>query len=263
MGHTLCVLTAGLLIGQFQDSAPQPTPTPLSGWTTQTKTWTQTGTWTPATGWTWQIATGESLISNPNMQAGGNEPSANPKGTTQNAVGNPKILSRIGDRLSTLFGPKPANPKTGSEPNIIHGQTGPVVSTMEPPLLEAPVPPRVVDLAQPERFDAAVQPVQVQDALTPATRQFLLDGQFTQVGHNAEYSVITGRLEVVNGAYFVHYATPDSGDRFGGRMILTGNLDLSQFRTADLIRIRGSVMPGRTISLYQAHHVELLERTSK
>jgi hypothetical protein len=263
MGHTLYILTAGLLIGQFQESAPQPTSSPLSGWTTQTKTWTQTGTWTPATGWTWQIVTGESLDSTPNMQTPGHEPSGTSKGPTQNTVENPKILSRIGDRLSTLFSPKSANPKTGSEQNLIHVQTGTVVTTMEPPLLEAPVPPRVVDLTQPGRFDNAVQPVQVQDAPTAATRQFHLDGQFTKVGHNAEYSVITGRLEIVNGAYFVHYATPDSGDRFGGRMILTGNLELSHFRTADLIRIRGIVMPGRTISLYQANHVELVERTGK
>ena len=183
-------------------------------------------------------------------------PAATP--STQINAGTPNIFTRLGDKVNSLFGPKVA-----PEQNVSHGQTAAVVSTMEPPLLETVEQPRGLPFTQPQpgRFEsAAIEMVQIQDAPVVSTRQMILDGQVHKVGHNADYSGITGRLEIVNGAYFVHYAAPESGDRFNGRMILTGNLDLNLFRTADLVTIRGVVRPGRTVSLYEAHYVELLER---
>ena len=134
---------------------------------------------------------------------------------------------------------------------------------MEPPLLDAAELRRLSPTTQSRPFTAsALQAVTNQDAATAAGKALVLDGMYHKAGHSADYGVITGRLEIVNGAFFVHYAAPDSADRFGGRVIITGNLDLSKFRTADLVTLRGSVTPGRTISLYRTHYIELLERTA-
>jgi hypothetical protein len=98
VGHSLCVLAAGLLIGQAQDitvigDSVRPGcncgAQAQSGWipvqsSVQTRTWTQTGTWTPAGGWTWRTQVSGSVEDRP-------------------------ILTRISERLSDMFGRQEAS----------------------------------------------------------------------------------------------------------------------------------------------------------
>ncbi len=90
MGPTLCAMAASLLIGQAQDTKITTTETTsTSGWTqvpgsTQTRTWTQTGTWTPTGGWTYKTTETTGKV---------------PEQPDQRSA-----MSRISDRLSSLFG---------------------------------------------------------------------------------------------------------------------------------------------------------------
>ncbi len=135
------------------------------------------------------------------------------------------------------------------------------VTTSEPPLLEVASVPLQIQAPEPANVNpASFLPGRVEIIAQTMNNGPIHADMVNKIGHQDDYSWLTGQVEVVNGTYIVHYATPSTNDRFGGRMILNGDMDLSPLRNGDLITAHGTVHQGRTISLYRVEAVELIER---
>jgi hypothetical protein len=82
-----------------------------------------------------------------------------------------------------------------------------------------------------------------------------------KVGHETDYSWITGQLRVENGSYVIHYAAPDVVDAHHGSVVLTSEREIRGFQDGDFVSIRGSLAGranGRT--LYRVTHMDRLPR---
>lgn len=270
MGHSLCVLAAGLLIGQAEEIVTQPTRpgcncnrsaasggTQSRTWST-TGTWTQTtGTWTPQTGWTYRTTT-----------------SNGPVPSSGSWIEDRPILSRIFGRGQDSRG----GTSSGWQPVDGAANGSSVFQTDEPPVTQQPVtqqmpivrqvPVRKITMNEPPLLDVIAEPVGPQltgPQLAPPTAVKAASFEPARVvalpvkiGHESDYSWITGKLVIENGVPIVEYG--DAADRFGGRMILSGDMDISHLRTGDLVTVRGTVLQGRTISIYRAQSIDLVER---
>lgn len=265
MSPTLCALAASLLVGQTQEA------TIVSGVTSEGATqrvWTEvpaprTG-WASGMGWGWRSA-----------------PTAEER----------PVLSRISDRLSHLFGnrqqaARASGPsqgmgwiEAGSQGNVQTAppQTGlPIIRNhsdepraktvvwSEPPLLDmfagqgGMLPAHSV-AARPVSLLPGVSPL-----LDPAGTGNRIGAELAVlVGHAPDYSDITGQLEITNGIYLIHYGVPGANDRFGGRLLVGGDVDLSSFQNGDLVTVRGSVLAGRSVSIFRADTIELMVRETK
>ncbi len=82
-----------------------------------------------------------------------------------------------------------------------------------------------------------------------------------KIGHEDDYSWITGQLDHANGRWIIRYATPDTVDRFGGQVILAPGLDMGSLRPGDLVSATGQVLgAGSSGTLYRAVSINLVER---
>jgi hypothetical protein len=88
-----------------------------------------------------------------------------------------------------------------------------------------------------------------------------------KAGHEKDYSWITGRLARDGGRWIIRYAGPNEVDRFGGRLLLFGNVDMSKMHEGDLVCVLGQPMnsgrvtPGAASAVvYQVREINLIER---
>jgi hypothetical protein len=81
-----------------------------------------------------------------------------------------------------------------------------------------------------------------------------------KVGQPGDYSWITGQLEIKNGVYILHYATPDTIDRFGGSIVVQPQTDPRNLRNGDLVSAHGTVAQERGRPVYRARSVDFIER---
>jgi hypothetical protein len=90
-----------------------------------------------------------------------------------------------------------------------------------------------------------------------------------RVGHNDDYSRVTGQLYYVHaagGLWVVRYAPHDVEDRFGGSVVLAEAVSLSHLRDGDLVTVHGEVLnEGRATKylggpLYRPVAVTLVQR---
>ena len=86
-----------------------------------------------------------------------------------------------------------------------------------------------------------------------------------RVGRDEKFDWVTGQIEIENGSYVMYYATPESIDKYHGRIVLAPQkVDLSQFRRGDLVSVRGQLVQQPTtqgiIPTYRVSFVSLIER---
>lgn len=81
-----------------------------------------------------------------------------------------------------------------------------------------------------------------------------------KVGQPGDYSWITGQLEIRGKSYILHYATPDTVDRFGGSVVLQPQGDMSKLRHGDLVSAHGTIVQNGRSGVYRAQSVDLIER---
>lgn len=83
----------------------------------------------------------------------------------------------------------------------------------------------------------------------------------SKVGQPGDYSWITGQLEVRNGTAILHYATPDTVDRYNGSLVLaTSEANLRNVRSGDLVSVRGSIQQQGRGAVYRVQSIDLIER---
>lgn len=81
-----------------------------------------------------------------------------------------------------------------------------------------------------------------------------------KVGHESDYSWITGQLRVENGVYVLHYATPETVDTYNGSLALTSDRDLRSFHDGDFVSVRGSVSGSGARAMYRVTGIDRLPR---
>ena len=66
-----------------------------------------------------------------------------------------------------------------------------------------------------------------------------------RVGHNADYTHITGQLFFVHadkGLWVVRYAPVDREDRYGGSVVLSPVINMDTYQDGDLVTINGDIL---------------------
>lgn len=92
-----------------------------------------------------------------------------------------------------------------------------------------------------------------------------------KVGHENDFSWITGQLRRDNGHWDICFATPETVDRYNGRLTLapgdprSPGPDMSKFQDGDLVTAHGYVLSqrGSQPNLYQANSVDLIEHDAR
>jgi uncharacterized cupin superfamily protein len=80
-----------------------------------------------------------------------------------------------------------------------------------------------------------------------------------KIGRDEKFEWITGQFEIENGNFVLYYATPETVDKYHGRIILLPEkTDLKQYRRGDLVSVRGQVSQRQTMQgMVPIYHVSL------
>lgn len=80
-----------------------------------------------------------------------------------------------------------------------------------------------------------------------------------KIGRDEKFEWITGQFEIENGNFVLYYATPETVDKYNGRIVLLPDkTDLKQYRRGDLISVRGQVSQRTTMQgMVAIYHVTL------
>ena len=205
--------------------------------------------------------------------------------TVQPAPGQPVIVQPMATgqefyrKLPTTseppLGNAPAAPKsfqgapTGTPPTV---QPKPAAPTSQQPAPRAPTveQPLTVEV-EPIEFRAAGQAKGITPSISssapptaisvPSSRPNPISPRFVEkVGQPGDYSWITGQLEIRNGTCMLHYATPETIDRYNGSLILSAEGKLGNVRHGDLVSVHGNVVQTGRGATYRVQTIDLIER---
>lgn len=96
--------------------------------------------------------------------------------------------------------------------------------------------------------------------ILPASRPNRISPELVgKIGHENDYSWITGQLRIEGGVYVIHYATPEVVDRYNGSLPLVSDGDLRGFQDGDYVSVRGSVTGGNR-PMYRLSGIDRLPR---
>jgi hypothetical protein len=84
-----------------------------------------------------------------------------------------------------------------------------------------------------------------------------------RVGHEKDYSWITGRVARQGSQWVIRYAAPNEIDRYAGSLVL--NADVSKLHEGDLVCVVGQVVGGQGSrgAVYQAREVNVIEHAGR
>lgn len=260
------ILTAALATGQVMEMpANSYQEVQSGGWRSgpTTQTWTQT--WSSNGGSSgWQESRPSFLGRVREFFTGRPESSPgwvpmNPQSQTmnQNRPGCPcnqqpaQMKAQLGQPVATI--PEQV-PVAGQAVLLPVQNVMPRVTANEPPLAETPSALPTGNL-EPISFRTE-SPVSQQISPRFANR----------IGHEEDYSWVTGQLFQVDGRWVIRYVPDGAEDRFGGSVVLTPEVEMGNFRAGDLVSARGQVVnPSRSAlpaagPFYRAATVDLIER---
>jgi hypothetical protein len=158
-------------------------------------------------------------------------------------------------RLRNFFGWQQPQPQPFASPYAVVGapqaQAPGAIAQTAPPPLAAP------QGAAEEQEPAPKQPAQ------PVAEE-----DQDKVGHDADYTWITGRLSFVRsdgGRWVLRYGALDEVDRFGGSVVLAPTVEMRNFREGDLVCVHGQVLEQRAARLggavYRVTNINMVERS--
>ncbi len=147
-----------------------------------------------------------------------------------------------------------------NEPPLAGGKVSMTTSPFQPNV--SPLQPSVVVSARVPLEQAApqAQAEHVQLDL-PVADKFK-----NRLGHEADYTWITGQLYRLGNMWVLRYALAEEKDRHGGSVLLTASADMQNFREGDLVAVVGQIINGGRHSeqipcpVYRATEVNLVER---
>ena len=279
MGHAISLLTASLLVAQTQSPAPT-----NPGCSCQKKTNTQQVQYI-------EPAPVETPVPRRGLFGLGlfdSTPTPTPTKSQTQTVSTSEDRPILGG-LRKLFGMKDAEPHYRVEPPV----TSP--STTTPRLMQrmpegnstegAPqaVPVNNVKIVTPATYQpAAGQPIQTiptntQSLSIPATpvsapiptptapvasRPSRISPELIgKVGHEQDYSWITGQIRVENGQHVLHFAPSEVVDRYNGSLVLTSAAaELRTFHDGEYVSARGQVVQQGSTAVYRLTGIDRLPR---
>ncbi|MSQ96169.1 MAG: hypothetical protein EXR98_16675 [Gemmataceae bacterium] len=116
------------------------------------------------------------------------------------------------------------------------------------------------------RAPKEVQQVTLQQIATPKSAKSPISTQLAnKIGRDEKFEWITGQLEIENGNHVLYYATPETIDKYHGRIVLLPQqVDMTQFKKGDLVSVRGTVTQRQTtqgmVPIYRITMASLIER---
>ena len=158
------------------------------------------------------------------------------------------------------------------DPRVIRETTAPPI-TNTPPITTTPSDfPRKMPNPQSQGGkavpsvgnDADVQPANM--IAMPKNVKYPIQPLLLQkIGRDEKFEWITGQLEIENGNFVVYYATPETVDKYNGRIVLLPQqVDMNAFKKGDLVSVRGQMAQRQTtqgiMPVYRLTHASLIER---
>ena len=105
-----------------------------------------------------------------------------------------------------------------------------------------------------------------QQPIAPSGAKSPIHAQFTdRIGRDDRFEWITGQLEVEYNNLVIYYATPETVDKYHGRVVVIApQNELNAFKRGDLISVRGQLMQRPTgqgiVPVYRIEQGHLIER---
>ena len=102
---------------------------------------------------------------------------------------------------------------------------------------------------------------------TPATTSTALPSRpskispdlISKVGHADDFTWITGQIRIENGVHVLHYATPETVDRYSGHVVLTSDKDLRNVPEGAYVCVRGNVAQTTgSVTTYRVSALDIL-----
>jgi hypothetical protein len=86
-----------------------------------------------------------------------------------------------------------------------------------------------------------------------------------KIGRDEKFEWVTGQFETESGNLVLYYATPDTVDKYHGRIVLMPDkIELKQYRSGDLVSVRGQLTQRQTmqgiVPIYHVSMATLIER---
>jgi hypothetical protein len=107
---------------------------------------------------------------------------------------------------------------------------------------------------------SSIQPATLRSLPTPV-KSPILPVNAERIGRDDKFTWVTGQLEIEKGQPVLYYATPETVDTHGGRITLAAQkVDLSSFRSGDLISVQGRLATGLGGPVYQLTNANLIDR---
>lgn len=108
-----------------------------------------------------------------------------------------------------------------------------------------PSAPVVKETAPPAKD---IQQTSLQQVAVPkSAKSPILSDPANSIGRDEKFEWITGQFEIENGNFVLYYATPETVDKYHGRIVLLSEqADLKQFRRGDLVSVRGQLSQRQT-----------------
>jgi hypothetical protein len=176
-----------------------------------------------------------------------------PEMTTQSRFGTPTRSGTIRETEVQPASPAPAPSLTPAE----------FPRKLPNPSSQAPQKPDTIVRVMAPTVSPDVQPISLkQTASTQNAKSPILAHLANKVGRDEKFEWVTGQIEIESGKIVLYYATPETVDKYNGRLVLaTEKADLNQFRRGDLVSVRGqlSQRPGTT-PIYRVSFASLIER---
>jgi hypothetical protein len=100
---------------------------------------------------------------------------------------------------------------------------------------------------------------------TQASKSPILPQWEMKIGRDEKFEWITGQFEIENGSPVLYYATPETIDKYNGRIVLQPQqTDLAKFRRGDLVSVRGQIAQSKLMQgstpIYRVTSASLVDR---
>ena len=93
----------------------------------------------------------------------------------------------------------------------------------------------------------------------PARPSKISPDLLSKVGHSDDFTWITGQIRIENGAHVLHYATPETVDRYSGHVVLTSDKDLRNVPEGAYVCVRGNVAQTTgSVTTYRVQALDIL-----
>lgn len=165
-------------------------------------------------------------------------------------------------RIRNIFQRQPQGNQQQYYGNQNNQQMPPNMRMVDPRTITSAEPPLADPIPQTPAKGPAMGNLQpaANRPVSPISAKFV-----NKIGHEEDYSWVTGQLFQENGRWVIRYATPETVDRYNGVLMLATEGALTKVQPGDLVSARGTVVPNARagMAIYRATSVDVIERNGQ